>query len=190
MRRVYGERPEYIEDMFLPSEDNEAEAMKKGRWGKWSESASTSPEHRREREEREVSEDGESVEGAALGEPQPAFLSYLKLKVRGLFHAPQSTLNKASCIIEEGLLSSTVKRSWSLLLDPDSDVSGAASASLVVASVKAPRHTMNQVMGELGHAAPHVRINACLRLQVLWRNRYDYGFCTNLRERGNMLHFN
>ena len=172
VRRLYGERVEYIEDLFLPSEEGEgSETLKKGRWGKWSESASTSPEHRKGRD----GEERESEEGEELGEGEelPAFLRYLQLKVRGLFHAPQSTLNKAACIVDEGVLSSTVNTNWNLLLDQDPDVAGASSASVIVASVKEPRHTMGLVMAELRHPAAHVRINAILRVQVLWKNRYQ-----------------
>ena len=160
VRKVYGEKTEYIEDMWLPSDEGEGEGMKKGRWGKWSESASTSPEHRKDGrkdgEDHEASEDGESGEGGELVDA-PAFLKYLQLKVRGLFHAPQSTLNKAACVAEESLLSSTVMTSWALLLDQDSDLAGAASASVTVASVKAPRQTMGLVMADLAHPMAHVR---------------------------------
>jgi hypothetical protein len=168
VRRLYGERPEYLEDMFLPTEEAEAEAAMKGgrRWGKWSESASTSPEHRR----REAAEDWE----AEPGPPLPAFLRYLRARVRGLFHAPQSVLNKAACIVEESVLSSVVKTNWALLLDQDPDVAGASSAGLIVSSVKAPRQTMGLVLGELAHTAPHVRCQALLHSV---RNRNQGQLC-------------
>ena len=48
LRLMYGEKVEYIEDMFLNDETEEhRDSSKKGRWSKWSDSTSTSPDHRK-----------------------------------------------------------------------------------------------------------------------------------------------
>ena len=132
MRQMYGEKIEYIEEMFINEEDTEEEKEKR-KWAKWSESASTSPDHRKELSYRqnnmERSKDilyndcelkekdcKKRNEPEEMLEDNPGFLKYLQLKVRGLFHAPQSVINKASCIIDESLLETVIENSWELLL--------------------------------------------------------------------------
>ena len=94
MRQMYGEKIEYIEEMFINEEETEEE-MKKGKWSKWSESASTSPDHRKDMSyrhnhldrskdimENEYVEDHERETGVQnMIEDNPGFLKYLQLKV-------------------------------------------------------------------------------------------------------------
>ena len=98
LREMYGEKVEYIEEMFTNEEDSQEE-IKKGKWSKWSESTSTSPDHRRETLnnqnyyerskdtllncEKVKESDNEkkiSTEETAI-EKDPEFLKYLQLKV-------------------------------------------------------------------------------------------------------------
>lgn len=46
-------------------------------------------------------------------------------------------------------------------------------AIFVVASVKVPQPALSLVASEMNHIVPDQRINAILKLQVLWRNRYQ-----------------
>ena len=94
MRQMYGEKIEYIEEMFINEEETEEE-MKKGKWSKWSESASTSPDHRKDMSyrhnhldrskdimENEYVEDHKrEPEIQNMIEDNPGFLKYLQLKV-------------------------------------------------------------------------------------------------------------
>ena len=59
--------------------------------------------------------------------------------------------------------------------ESDPDTVGASVASIVVSSVKAPQQTMDLIMADLRNPAPHVRINAALKIQVLWRHRWEQG---------------
>ena len=47
------------------------------------------------------------------------------------------------------------------------------TASLVVASVKAQRQTMEMISTDINASVTDTRINAAYRLQVLWKNRYQ-----------------
>ena len=97
LRQMYGEKIEYIEEMFINDEETEEE-LKKGRWGKWSESASTSPDHRKELSYRQNYLDRSKdildneydpnenynkreFETKNMIEDNPGFLKYLQLKV-------------------------------------------------------------------------------------------------------------
>ena len=96
-RQTYGEKIEYIEEMFINEEDTEEEKEKR-KWAKWSESASTSPDHRKEMSYRhtymERSKDildndyefkekdfKRETEPEEMLEDNPGFLKYLQLKV-------------------------------------------------------------------------------------------------------------
>ena len=95
VRQMYGEKIEYIEEMFINEEEKEDE-MKKGKWNKWSESASTSPDHKRgmfynaenSTPANECDFQGKSSEKASaeqtMTKDNPGFLKYLQLKVSEL----------------------------------------------------------------------------------------------------------
>ena len=196
VRGMYGEKRERVEDMFTTSMEAEEEARKQKRQRK-SESASTSPEHRRENH-RERGQDQDTADtdrddmkdGSKTAHSNPAFLKYLQLKVKyrlmlmtdppvsimqvkGLFHAPLSVVNKSSCIISDSLLESVLETCWRLLLHSSTDTAGCSAAVLVVASVKTPQRTVAILNRDLSDPAPDVRINACLKIQILWRSRYQ-----------------
>ena len=113
------------------------------------------------------------------------------LQVKGLFHCPLTVLNKASCIIDDALLESVMETCWSLLLCSESDtegkyknfihfnhqimkifISGCCAAALVVASVRTPSKTSALLTRDLNDPQPYVRVNAILKIQVLWRSRF------------------
>ena len=91
MRQMYGEKIEYIEEMFINEEETE-EDMKKGKWSKWSESASTSPDRHNHLDrskdilenEYDTNEKSHEVESETMLEDNPGFLKYLQLKVNNL----------------------------------------------------------------------------------------------------------
>ncbi|XP_023345788.1 protein unc-80 homolog [Eurytemora carolleeae] len=198
MKYLYGEELEFIEDIFMESNSTENE-MKKGKWTRWSESASTSPDQRKESSyRRETSKDtidseptekrdriADSANQLPLDiQPNPGFLKYLQLKVCGLMHAPLSTLNKASCVMDEESLKSITLTAWSLLMDPDVDVSGAATAIIIVASVKSPDNIQTLFSGDLNNPIADTRINGILKVQTLWQNRYQ--IWSRLEENGHI----
>ena len=174
VRTMYGERRDRVEDMFTTTMEGEEDCRKQKRPRK-SESASTSPEHRRggTTGQEEVTDPDLELEDNKMTETNPAFLKYLQLKVKGLFHAPLSVINKSSCIISDSLLESVLETCWRLLLHPSTDTRGCCAAVLVVASVKTPQRTVAILHRDLTDPAPHVRINACLKIEILWRFRYQ-----------------
>ena len=172
VRSMYGERRDRLEDMFTTGLEGEEDSRKQKRPRK-SESASTSPEHRRTGQAEELADSELEQEENKMTESNPAFLKYLQLKVKGLFHAPLSVINKSSCIISDSLLESVLETCWRLLLHPSTDTRGCCAAVLVVASVKTPQRTVAILHRDLTDPAPHVRINACLKIEILWRFRYQ-----------------
>ena len=101
VRLFYGEKIEYIEEMFIDNEQEELTDLKKGKRSKWSESASTSPDHWKDlhgggrggpsrdggsidqdggQSSREKSVDGDEEQPEVIFD-SPHFLKYLQLKV-------------------------------------------------------------------------------------------------------------
>ena len=78
-----------------------------------------------------------------------------------------------ACPSRGNLRESVIKSNWSLLLSSDPDIVGSDTASLVVASVKAQRQTMEMISTDINASVTDTRINAVYRLQVLWKNRYQ-----------------
>lgn len=110
--------------------------------------------------------------------------------MKGLFHCPLTVINKSSCIIEDSLLDSVLETCWSLLLGSQSDTVGqivkiifsyqikkinlgCCAAVLVVASVRTPQVTSSLLTRDLHDPNPQVRVNAILKIQVLWKFRYQ-----------------
>ncbi|KFM72573.1 Protein unc-80-like protein, partial [Stegodyphus mimosarum] len=63
--------------------------------------------------------------------------------------------------------------SWELLLECNYQLTGTAAVSFILASVKAPDYASKLLLQEFQHDEPTRRVNAILKFQVLWRNRYQ-----------------
>lgn len=90
-----------------------------------------------------------------------------------MFQVPLSVICRASIVIASSELAASLSPAWYLLLEGDSRLSAAAAATVILAAVKAPSAATRLITEELRNDDAVVRIQAILRFQVLWRNRYQ-----------------
>ncbi|XP_054724860.1 protein unc-80 homolog [Uloborus diversus] len=100
-------------------------------------------------------------------------LKYIKSQVKDLFHSSMSTIIKGAVVMPEELFTEILTVSWQLLLEYNYQLTSAAAVAFILASVKAPDYASELLMQELKHSDPSRRVNAILKFQVLWRNRYQ-----------------
>ncbi|XP_055936881.1 protein unc-80 homolog isoform X2 [Argiope bruennichi] len=100
-------------------------------------------------------------------------LKYIKSQVKSLFHCSISTVIKGAVVMPEELFNEILSVSWGLLLEWDYQLTASAAVAFILASVKAPEFATQLLSQELKHDDPARRINAILKFQVLWKNRYQ-----------------
>ncbi|XP_042902932.1 protein unc-80 homolog [Parasteatoda tepidariorum] len=100
-------------------------------------------------------------------------LKYIKSQVKSLFHCSISTIIKGAVVLPEELFTEIMSVSWELLLEWDYQLTASAAVAFILASVKAPEFATQLLKNELKHDDPTHRVNAILKFQVLWRNRYQ-----------------
>ncbi|GIX99040.1 protein unc-80 homolog [Caerostris extrusa] len=100
-------------------------------------------------------------------------LKYIKAQVKSLFHCNISAIIKGAVVMPEELFTEILTVTWELLLEWDYQLTASAAVAFILASVKAPEFATHLLAQELKHDEPARRINAILKFQVLWRNRYQ-----------------
>ncbi|KAG8197196.1 hypothetical protein JTE90_011351 [Oedothorax gibbosus] len=100
-------------------------------------------------------------------------LKYIKSQVKSLFPSSISTIIKGAVVIPEDLFTEILTVSWEMLLEWDYQLTASAAVSFILASVKAPEFATQLLARELKHDEPGRRVNAILKFQVLWKNRYQ-----------------
>ncbi|XP_052902471.1 protein unc-80 homolog [Anopheles moucheti] len=103
----------------------------------------------------------------------PPVLKYIKNQVRDVFHAPIASLVKGAAVLTEEQFVEVIPIAWELLLETDQEVSAASAALFILASVKAPNTATDIMQRSLKNKCPNTRIQAILRYQVLWKNRFQ-----------------
>lgn len=100
-------------------------------------------------------------------------LKYIKNHVRELFHIPMAILTKSAAVLGEESFVEVIPAAWELLLDKNQEISASAAALYIIASARAPNFASETMQRALKHKDPEIRIQAILRYQVLWKNRYQ-----------------
>ncbi|XP_039288610.1 protein unc-80 homolog isoform X7 [Nilaparvata lugens] len=103
----------------------------------------------------------------------PPILKYIKTQVRDCFHAPIATLVKGAVVLGEDQFVDSLAVAWELLLEHNQEVAAGAAALFIVGAVRAPAQATDIMQHALHHQEPAHRINAILRFQVLWKQRYQ-----------------
>ncbi|RZF41260.1 hypothetical protein LSTR_LSTR010488, partial [Laodelphax striatellus] len=103
----------------------------------------------------------------------PPILKYIKTQVRDCFHAPIATLVKGAVVLGEDQFVESLAVAWELLLEYNQEVAAGAAALFIVGAVRAPAQATDIMQHALHHQEPAQRINAILRFQVLWKQRYQ-----------------
>ncbi|XP_050101355.1 protein unc-80 homolog isoform X2 [Anopheles aquasalis] len=103
----------------------------------------------------------------------PPVLKYIKNQVREVFHAPIASLVKGAAVLTEEQFIEVIPVAWELLLETDQEVSAASAALFILASVKAPNTATEIMQRSLKNKCANTRIQAILRYQVLWKNRFQ-----------------
>lgn len=100
-------------------------------------------------------------------------LKYIKNHVRELFHIPMAILIKSAVVLTEDHFIEVIPAAWELLLEKNQETSATAAALYIIASVRAPNFASEIMQRALKHKDPDIRIQAILRYQVLWKNRFQ-----------------
>lgn len=82
-------------------------------------------------------------------------------------------LIKSAVVLTEDLFVEVIPAAWELLLDKNQEISATAAALYIIASVRAPNFASEIMQRALKHKDPDIRIQAILRYQVLWKNRFQ-----------------
>lgn len=90
-----------------------------------------------------------------------------------MFHVPIATLVKGASVLTEEQFIEVIPVAWELLLESNQEVSAASAALFILASVKAPTTASELMQRAMKHKNPNVRVEAMLRYQVLWKNRFQ-----------------
>ncbi|XP_055525794.1 protein unc-80 homolog isoform X1 [Wyeomyia smithii] len=189
VRKIYGEEfgllPMAFNSMADSGKNNtRRDRPKQGRKVSDQSSSLTSPSRRKDsitKRDRIIQDDSEPNtsqysqridENKKMQEPA-LILKYLKNHVRDMFHVPICTLVKGAAVLTEEQFIDITPVAWELLLESNQEVSAASAALFILASVKAPTTASELMQRALKHKNPNIRIEAMLRYQVLWKNRFQ-----------------
>ncbi|XP_041761318.1 protein unc-80 homolog isoform X1 [Anopheles merus] len=190
IRKIYGDEFGVTPVTYAqPSESAKGttrrERSKQGRKVSDQSSSQTSPSKRKDsvtKRDRIIlqdeSEPNTSQYSTFIHEPKhhqedPPVLKYIKNQVRDVFHAPIASLVKGAAVLTEEQFVEVIPIAWELLLETDQEVSAASAALFILASVKAPNTATDIMQRSLKNKCPNTRIQAILRYQVLWKNRFQ-----------------
>uniref|UniRef100_A0AAG5CN78 Protein unc-80 homolog n=1 Tax=Anopheles atroparvus TaxID=41427 RepID=A0AAG5CN78_ANOAO len=190
IRKVYGDEFGVTPVTFAqPNESSKGatrrDRSKQGRKVSEQSSSQTSPSKRKDsvtKRDRIIlqdeSEPNTSQYSTFIHEPKhhqedPPVLKYIKNQVRDVFHTPIASLVKGAAVLTEEQFVEVIPIAWELLLETDQEVSAASAALFILASVKAPNTATDIMQRSLKNKCPSTRIQAILRYQVLWKNRFQ-----------------
>ncbi|OQR76167.1 protein unc-80-like, partial [Tropilaelaps mercedesae] len=106
-------------------------------------------------------------------EEENPLLKYIKNQVVNVFLAPMSLLVKGAVILKEEHFIDTLPVVWELILEPDQQLSSIASVVFILCAVKSADRASELLEKELRSEDVNQRIRALLRIQNLWRHRYQ-----------------
>ncbi|XP_055584997.1 protein unc-80 homolog [Uranotaenia lowii] len=189
VRKVYGEEFGLLPMAFTHVTDSaknsaRRDRTKQGRKVSDQSSSQTSPSRRKDSickrdrinqddSEPNTSQYSQRIDDTKKTQETPLVLKYIKNHVRDLFHVPLATLTKGASVLTEEQFVDVIPVAWELLLETNQEVSAASAALFILASVKAPTTASELMQKALKHKNPNVRIEAMLRYQVLWKNRFQ-----------------
>lgn len=189
VRKVYGEEFGLIPMAFThvtESAKNSArrDRTKHGRKVSDQSSSQTSPSRRKDsisKRDRIIQDDSEPntsqysqrTDESKKSQESPLIMKYIKNHVREMFHVPIATLVKGASVLTEEQFIEIIPVAWELLLESNQEVSAASAALFILASVKAPTTASELMQRAMKHKNPNVRVEAMLRYQVLWKNRFQ-----------------
>ncbi|XP_058813943.1 protein unc-80 homolog isoform X3 [Topomyia yanbarensis] len=189
VRKIYGEEFGLLPMAFTHVSDsgkngNRRERSKQGRKVSDQSSSQASPSRRKDsitKRDRIIQDDSEPntsqysqrIDETRKTHEPPLILKYLQNHVRDMFHVPISTLVKGAAVLTEEQFIEVTPVAWELLLESNQEVSAASAALFILASVKSPTTASELMQRALKHKNPNIRIQAMLRYQVLWKNRFQ-----------------
>ncbi|KAI0985097.1 hypothetical protein GJ496_001704 [Pomphorhynchus laevis] len=95
------------------------------------------------------------------------------LHARTLSHIPLRVLCINSALVSNSILSALLPIVWKLVLDPNTEVSKAASTLLTLAAIRIPESTERFIKRDL-QSSTKTRYYTVLKLNILWKRRYHY----------------